>query len=95
MDGNSFLNAFMPTLPWWFLVITLVILATWAVVNRTRLWTARRHQAEHPGKALASARDALASVISDPLAEDSTRKQAVDAYAAVTEAITREKEIGN
>ena len=91
MEGSSFLNSFMPTLPWWFLAVTLSAAATWAAVNRTRLWTARRHQVENPGKALASARDALASVISDPLAEDSTRKQAVDAYEAVTEAITRKR----
>ena len=90
--GNSFLDAFMPTLPWWFLVVTIVSLAACATVNRVRLWKAQKRQVEHPGKALARARDALAAVISDPLARDETRKQAVDAYEAVTEAITRKRE---
>ena len=89
MTSNSFLNAFMPTLPWWFLVVAIVGLAAWAVVNRVRLWRAQRHQVERPGDALASARDALAIAISDPLAREETRKQAVDAYAAVTEALTQ------
>ena len=92
MQGNSFLNAFMPTLPWWFLVVTLTALAVWAARAWVRQLNAQRHCAERPGRALARARDALASVISDPLARDETRRQAVDAYEAVTEAITRGRE---
>jgi hypothetical protein len=88
MDGNSFLNAFMPTLPWWFLATGL--LTAWAFLARAwiRRWNAQRRQVENPGKALAIARDALATVISDPLAGEETRKQAVDAYDAVTVATT-------
>lgn len=90
---SSFLNAFMPALPWWFLVVALVSLATWATVNRVRLWQAQQRRAERPNKALAEARDALASVISDPLARDETRKQALSAYDCVADAL--KKEIGN
>lgn len=87
MQGSSFLNAFMPTLPWWFLALALTALCAWAAVSRVRLWNAQRHRIEHSRKVLASARDALAIVISDPLAGEITRKQAVDAYEAVTEAV--------
>lgn len=82
----------MPTLPWWFLVLALTALGTWATVSRVKLWNAQRRRIEHSGKVLAGARDALASTISDPLAEESTRKQAVDAYEAVTKAINRESD---
>jgi hypothetical protein len=92
MQGSSFLNSFMPTLPWWFLVLVLTVLATWATVSRVKLWNAQRHRIEHSRKILTGARDALASTISDPLAEESTRKQAIDAYEAVTEAINRESD---
>ncbi len=91
--GNSFLNAFMPTLPWWFLVVGLLT-ACGAV---TRAWVrrlnAQRRRAERPRKALSCARDALARVIADPLVGNETHNQAVDAYEAVTESL--KKEIGN
>jgi hypothetical protein len=92
MGGSSFLNSFMPTLPWWFLVAFLCALATWAAVSRVRLWNAQRYRIEHSRKVLSDARDALASVISDPLAEELTRKQALAAYEAVTGAINKEIE---
>lgn len=91
MQGSSFLNAFMPVLPWLILVIGLLIAWTFVTVAWVRRFNAQRHRIEHSRKILAGARDALASVISDPLAGESTRKQAVDAYEAVTEAINREK----
>jgi hypothetical protein len=91
MQGSSFLNSFMPTLPWWFLVLALTALGTGATVNRVRLWNAQRHRIEHSRKVLAGARDALASTISDPLAGEGTRKQAVDAYEAITEAIKNQE----
>ena len=95
MSGNSFLDAFMPTLPLWFIAFSTAV----AVALITRAWVRRwnaerreieaeRHRIEHPGKVLATARDALAAVISDPLTGDSTREQALAAYDAVTGAIT-------
>lgn len=92
MQGSSFLNSFMPVLPWLILVIGLLIAWTFVTVAWVRRFNAQRHQIEHSRKILTGARDALASVISDPLAEESTRKQAVDAYEAVTEAINRKSD---
>jgi hypothetical protein len=90
MGGNSFLNAFMPTLPWWFLCLVLLALCTWLAGTLVKMMNARRHQAERPVKALRQARDALAAVISDPFTGHTARDQAVAAYQAVTEALTKE-----
>ncbi len=91
--GNSFLNAFMPEVPWLMLVIGLLV--AWAFIARAwvRRWDAQRRRAERPRKALSCARDALARVIADPLVGNDTHNQAVDAYEAVTESL--KKEIGN
>jgi hypothetical protein len=87
---NSFLNAFMPTLPWWFLVLAVTALGTWAVTVRTRLWNARRHQAERPAKALRQAKDVLATVISSGTFFGDARNQALSAYESVTDALKKE-----
>lgn len=91
MEGSSFLNSFMPTLPWWFLVLGLLALAAWGTVTRVRLWHAQQHQAVRPARALSCARDALATVIADPAVFGTARDQAVTAYEQVTEALIEEK----
>jgi hypothetical protein len=92
MGGSSFLNAFMPTLPWWFLVLALASLAAWATVTRVRLWHAQQLQAERPARALRQARDGLAAANSDPGLGDVNRDQVLAAYDAVKTALTKEKD---
>lgn len=90
--SNSFLNAFMPTLPWWFLALGLVGSAVWLSACRIRLWAVRKHKVERPRQALSRARDALATVIADPAVFGTARDQAVSAYEQVTAALTKEIE---
>lgn len=92
MAGSSFLNAFMPTLPWWFLVITLTGLASWATAARVRLWKAQQRRAERPVKALSQAKDALAAVISDSAVFGAARDQALSAYDSVSDALNKERD---
>lgn len=88
------LNTFMPTLPWWFLVLALSALAAWAVTVRVRLWNAQRYQIERPRKALEQARDVLATVISSGVFfGGDARDKALSAYESVGDAL--KKEIGN
>lgn len=90
MSGNNFLNSFMPTLPWWFLVIVLASLATWATVSRVRLWNAQRRRIEHPGKVLRQVKNVLATVISDAAVFGEARDQALSAYESVADALKKE-----
>ncbi len=89
---ESFLNAFMPTLPWWFLVTGL--LTVWVFVARAwiRLWNARRQQIERPARALRQAKDALATVISDEAVFGDARNQALSAYELVRDTLKKEKD---
>ena len=93
MDGNSFLNSFMPTLPWWFLVLTLTVLASWLTLGRLHLWKVQQRRIDNPRRALRQAKDALATVIADPAIFGDARDQALSAYDSVTDALN--KEIGN
>jgi len=89
--SNSFLNVFMPTLPWWFLVAALSGLAGWAVTVRVRLWNAQRHKIERPALALRQAKDVLATVISSGVFfGGEARDQALSAYESVTDALRKE-----
>ena len=87
---SSFLNAFMPTLPWWFLALTMTGLAAWAVTVRTRLWNAQRHRVQRPAKALRQAKDVLATVISSGVFFGDARDQALSAYESVADALKKE-----
>ena len=92
MTGNSFLNAFMPTLPWWFLVSVLVALSTWATYRFTRACIAQQRAAERPREALQQAKDALARVIADDAVFGDARSQALSAYESVGDALNKEKD---
>jgi hypothetical protein len=91
VSGNSFLNAFMPVLPWLILVIGLLVAWVFLVIAWIRRWNAQRHQVERPGKALSQAKDALATVISDPAVFGDARNQALSAYASVADALKQTK----
>lgn len=80
----------MPTLPWWFLAVTLTVLGAWATVRWVRLCLARQRQIERPAKALRQAKDALAVMIADPVVFGPAREQAVSAYESVTDALKKE-----
>lgn len=90
--SSNFLNAFMPTLPWWFLGITLASLGLWLVMTAVRLMTAERRRVERPGNALRQAKDALATVIADPGVFGEARSQALSAYETVADALNKEIE---
>lgn len=92
MTDCSFLNAFMPTLPWWFLAVVISGLAGWAVTARVRLWNAQRCRVERPVRALQQAKDALARVIADDAVFGEARSQALSAYESVGDALKKEKE---
>jgi hypothetical protein len=92
MTGSSFLNAFMPTLPWWFLVLVLAVGTTWLTVRLVRLMAAKQRAVERPVKALQQAKDALATVISDPAVFGAARDQALSAYESVAGALKKEEE---
>lgn len=87
---SSFLNAFMPTLPWWFLVLVLAVGITWLTVRFVRLMTAAQHRIENPRFALRKAKNALATVISDPAVFGDARNQALSAYESVADALKKE-----
>jgi threonine/homoserine/homoserine lactone efflux protein len=89
--GGSFLNSFMPTLPWWFLGIGLVSIAMWLAVTAVRLMTAEQRRVERPARALRQAKDALAAVISDSAVFGDARSQALSAYDSVADALKKEK----
>jgi hypothetical protein len=85
---NNFLDAFMPTLPWWFLVLGFLALVTWGVVTWIRLAGALRHRIEAQGKAWREARDVLAEIAIDPDVSAETREKALSAYSVVNKEIS-------
>lgn len=98
---GSFLDVVLPPLLLLALVAGLLAVAVFVAAGRLRLWASRRRAADcivekvldrgaAAHRALASARDALATVISDPGLSGDTRDQALTAYQAVTTAITKE-----
>jgi hypothetical protein len=91
VDGNSFLNSFMPTLPWWFLVTGLLTALAFLARSWIRRWSALRRRVENPRKALRQAKNALATVISDPAVFGDARDQALSAYESVSDALKKEE----
>jgi hypothetical protein len=71
----------------------LVALAVWLAVTRLRLWHTQQQRLLAPRKALSSARDALAAVITDPAVFGDARDKALAAYNEVSEALNQVREI--
>lgn len=87
---SNFLNALMPTLPWWFLVLVLTVLTSWAAVARVRLYSAKRRRIDEVRKSLSDARDIMATLVSDPGLAQAVRDRALASYEALTKALAKE-----
>ena len=87
---SNLLNSFMPTLPWWFLVLALTGLTTWAVTTKARLYAAKRHRVEAGTRAWREIRDVLATVIADPAVTGEAREKALKAYDSVSRFLGKE-----
>ncbi len=87
---GSFLDVTAPPLMLLAFLAFLSYLGVRLGLSRARLWDARRHRIEGVRTVLGRARDGLACAVSDPGAGDSTRSQALAAYEAVCEAISKE-----
>jgi hypothetical protein len=87
---SNLLNSFMPTLPWWFLVLALTGLTAWVITARARLYAAKRRRIDGVRKALSDARDIMATLVADPGLTQAVRDRALASYEALTKTLSKE-----